>query len=211
MKKALTSLLVAGSLLNQAQSAEISGTAAGYYDTRGFPTTTVKVFGSDLPGKTDFFGFVDSFGSKEKPWGIGSYGEFKLSKKLWQGIGPAIEYNRDFSAPTGVTRAGLVLEPDLHIKKGFVGVTFYPVSTYKDGMQLVLYGKKEFKDGRYYVDGFLDLNLKPQGAIPLGKIEVGMRLGDKKSQWYGVAEGRHDGFSKGSQQWGVGLGVKRRF
>jgi len=210
-KRNLVNALVAGSLANQVQAADISGTAAAYYDTRGFPTTTVKIFGSDLPGKTDFFGFVDSFGSKEKPTGIDSYGEFKLSKRLWGGIGPAVEYNRDFSVPSGVTRAGLVFQPDLHIKNGFAGVTFYPLSTYENGMQLVLCGKKEFKEGRYYVDGFLDLNFKPQGVVPLGKVELGMRLGDKKSLWYGVAEGRHDGFTKGSQQWSVGLGIKRRF
>jgi hypothetical protein len=190
---------------------QISGDLNAYYDTRGYPTTTINVYGSNLPGKTDFFGFIDGFGSRERPTDLKSYGEFSLSRKIWNGIGPKIEYDRDFSAPSGVARGGFTFEPNLRIQNGFIGVTFYPFATKKDGMQVVLYGGKSSRDGDVYVRGFVDLNDKPGGIIPFSKVQVGKRVGGRNSKWYAVFEGRYDGFAQGKQRTGIGIGIERKF
>ncbi len=195
----------------ESSAADWWGKTAAYYDTRGKPTVSLTGGASNLPLGADFFGFVDAIGGTEDKTKLDAvYGEFKLSKKLSLdvgAIGPSVEYNRDFLQPRGVSRAGITFEPNLSrfCTNGFFGVTFYPFATHADGMQVVLYGGKSFKEGKYYVEGFFDYNFRPENVV--SEVQLGRRLGKK---WYAVVEGRHNGFIKGNE-WGVGLGLEKKF
>jgi hypothetical protein len=206
LRKAFAGLLAAACLAT-AKSADISGDVNAYYDTRGYPDTTVNLYGHDLPGKTDFFGFVDSSGSREKPFDLNSYGEFKLSKNLLNSFGIAIEYDRDFSASHGIARAGILFEPKIPLKDAFFNVTFYPVASHNDGTQLVLCGGKTFREGDYYIRGFCDLNFKSKGIVPFAEIQFGKRI---KGNLYAVVEGRYNGFTK-KDDFGIGVGLEWKF
>ncbi|MEK6825468.1 MAG: hypothetical protein AABY00_01645, partial [Nanoarchaeota archaeon] len=185
-------------------AADFSPRVNAYFDSRGMPTTSLTLSASKLPLKTDFFGFIDAYGG-EKAKGLESvYGEFKLSRKVFGDIGVAVEHNQDFLKPFGVTRLGLSYEPRI-VKDGFVGMTLYPFATEHDGAQVVLYGRKNFREGKYYVEGFFDYNFKP-GTI-VSELQLGRRLYKKL---YGVVEVRHNGFM-GKRARGVGLGLEWNF
>jgi len=203
IKKAALMVLLAGSVGDNA--ADFSPRFSTYYDSRGMPTASLTLSASKLPLKTDFFGFVDMYGKKNSLDGADSmYGEFKLSRRVLGNIGVAVEQNQDFLRPFGVTRLGLSYEPPM-VKDGFVGLTLYSFATQRDGAQLVVYGRKNFRKGDYYVEGFFDYNFKPGNVV--SEIQVGKRLHKKL---YGVIEGRHNGFM-GDRAWGVGLGIEWNF
>ena len=203
VKKAALVVLLAGGVGGKA--ADFSPRASAYFDSRGMPTTSLTLSASQLPLKTDFFGFVDVYGKKNSLEGADSvYGEFKLSRKVVKYISVAVEHNRDFLKPFGVTRLGLSYEPPM-VKDGFVGLTLYPWATQRDGAQAVLYGRKNFKKGDYYIEGFLDYNFKPDNVV--SEIQLGRRLYKKL---YGVVEARHNGFM-GNRAWGVGVGLEWNF
>lgn len=207
-KNFVAGLLVTASLAGNIKAANINGDVDIYHDIRGYPTLTINIYGSELPGKTNFFGFVDSFGSRKNPLKWSSYGEFKLSRNFWNELGAAVEYDRDSSVDYGITRAGISFEPKLSIKDYSFGLTFYPFASHNDKMQLVLYGEKRFRKGESYVRGFMDLNFKDEGAIPFTEVQVGKRL---KDNLYFVVEGRYNGFVKGKDSIGLGVGLEYKF
>ncbi len=203
--------VLAASIVSNAHAEEPKpfGKVAGYYDTRGKPTATLTLGASDLPLETKFFSFMDFATEKDNLDNLTApYGEFRLSKKADFGLGIAAEYNRDFSQDEGTTRAGFIFEPNLKklLPNTFLGMKFYPASTYDHGMQLGVSGNAHFFDGDLTLDGFLDYNFKP-GAV-VTDLQVGYRL---KDNLYAVIEGRYNGFLPKDQQLGVGLGLEWKF
>lgn len=184
------------------------GKIAGYYDTRGKPTATLTVGASDLPLGTKFFSFLDVTIEEGNPDKITPpYGEFRLSKKSDIGLGVAAEYNRDFSKSDGITRVGLIYEPNLKdvLDNTFLGLKFYPTSTHDHGMQLGLYGNTSFRDGDITLDGYLDYNFKPKKTV--FDLQLGKRI---KDNLYGVVEVRYNEFMK-EDSFGLGIGLEWKF
>jgi hypothetical protein len=202
----LCTLALFGSAKNVKAEPNLSGDINAYYDTRGYPTTTLNLYCSDLPFKTDFYGFIDIFGSTSDPLNPDSYGEFSLKKEFWRGLGAKVEYDGDFNLPSGISRAGISYQPKID---GFFEVTLYPFSTHDAGGQIVLAGEKNFRNRDIYLRGFMDVNLKSEKIV--GEVQFGKRLGDKKSNWYGIIEGRYNGFLEKNQQIGIGIGIERKF
>ena len=204
LKKVTLGLLLAGTVTGR--SADFFPRVGAYYDSRGMSTASFTVSASKLPLKSDFFGFVDVYGKKNSLEGADSvYGEFKLSRKVVGDFGVAVEQNQDFLKLFGVTRLGLLYEPQKVVNNGFVGVTVYPWATHHDGAQVVVYGRKNFREGDWYVEGFFDYNFKPEKVV--SEVQVGRRL---HKNLYAVIEARHNGFM-GKNAWGVGLGLAWNF
>src|SRR3989338_4681344 len=175
-KNTLLAVLISAVVLGSGRSkaADIHPRLSGYYDSRGMPTTSLTLSASKLPLQTDFFGFVDIAGKCDTLERADSvYGEFKLSRKVLGDIGFAVEHNQDFLKPFGVTRLGLSYEPSM-VKDGFVGLTFYPWATQRDGAQVVLYGRKNFRKGDIYVEGFMDYNFKLRTFV--SELQFGKRI-----------------------------------
>ncbi|MBI2631724.1 hypothetical protein HYW75_01860 [Candidatus Pacearchaeota archaeon] len=201
-------LVLLGVLTKETIGAEIAGGVSSYYDTRGMPTASVTLSAPTLPLGTKFFGFTDFFMSKEDNAQFdNAYGEYKLSKTVWQGINISGEYNRDFSYPNGIHRLGISYEPNLSkiMKNGFFGMTFYPFATENDGAQVVLYGNKNFRNGDMYISGFFDYNFRPNNVVT--EVQLGKRI---KKDFYFVVEGRYNGFQK-KDSLGVGVGLEIKF
>lgn len=191
-----------------AQEPKPFGKIAGYYDTRGKSTATLTLGATELPLGTKFFSFMDFATEKENPNNLTApYSEFRLSKKANTGLGIAAEYNRDFSKPRGVTRVGLIYEPNLKslLDNTFLGVKFYPASTHNHGMQVGLHGNKSFNDKDITLEGYLDYNLKPK------KVVTDLQLGKKiNGNLYGVIEGRYNAFMQ-ENSFGAGIGLEWKF
>jgi hypothetical protein len=184
---------------------KVSGRLATYYDTRGMPTATLTVGARSLPADTNFFGFVDVDGD-ERANISKTYGEFMLSKKADNGIGAAIEHNYDFLKQEGVTRPGIIYEPPLTgIDNTFVGVKFFPDSFPDQGMQVGVYGSKEWNDGDITLNFWGDYNFTSGTSI--GDIQVGKRL---VKSVYLVIEGRYSGFNH-EEPFSLGIGLEGRF
>ena len=203
--------LFAASIVSNAHAQEPKpfGKIAGYYDTRGKSTATLILGASDLPLGTKFLGVMEFATEKDNPDNLTApYGEFRLSKEAYWGLGVAAEYNRDFSQDKGTTRAGFVFEPNLKelLSNTFLGMKFYPASTHDQGIQLGVYGNTSFLDGDLTLDGFLDYNSKPGKVVT--DLQVGYRL---KDNLYAVVEGRYNGFLPKDQQLGAGLGLEWKF
>ncbi len=206
-KNILAAVLMSAAILVNCRSkaADFSPHVSTYYDTRGMPTTSLTLSASKLPLQTDFFGFLDVYGKRELLQGVGSvYGEFKLSRKVFGDLGVAVEQDQDFLKPFGATRLGLSYEPP-PLKNGFLGMTLYPFATEHDGAQVVLCGRKNFRNGDYYVEGFLDYNFKP--GVVVSELQFGKRIHKKL---FGVVEARHNGFM-GRQSWRLGAGLEWNF
>lgn len=184
------------------------GKIAGYYDTRGKQTATLTIGASDLPLDTKFFSFMDVATEKDSLDNLTPpYGEFRLSKKSDIGLGAAVEYNRDFSKSNGITRLGLVYEPNIKdvLENTFLGLKFYPASTDDHGTQLGLYGNTSFRDGDITLDGYLDYNFTPK------KIVIDLQFGKRiKGNLYGVLEARYNGFME-KDSFGLGIGLEWKF
>jgi len=180
--------------------------ADAYYDTRGKPTSSLVANISDLPLGTNFFGFADferdPVNGDIKP----PYSEMKISKKLENGLGVALEYDRDFNVPEGIVRKGFIYEPDVSkfIKDAFIGINFYPLSNPDKGSQIGVYGKKDFNNKDMYVEGFLDYDFDTNKVV--SEVQFGKKLKDKL---YGVIEGRYNGYS--DENFGVGIGLEYNF
>ena len=155
------------------------GKIAGYYDTRGNPTGTLSIGANGLPLETRLFSFTDfateknDFDDLQPP-----YSEVRLSRKSASGFGVAAEYNRDFSQRNGVTRVGLLCEPDLKKRLGntFLGIKYFPASTRDHGMQVGLYGNTSVHGGDITIDGYLDHNIKPGTTV--ADLQIGKRISD---------------------------------
>ncbi len=208
-----------GSLLLGANCAQTKpwGKVAAYYDTRGMPTASVTGGAVELPLGSQAYGFMDIKTGREDLDNIQDpYMEISLAKKVSldgfgegigkmfeKSIGPIVEYNRDFAEPKGVTRAGLVFEPDVSqfTKDALVGINFYPIATADAGPQVVFYGTKTFGDGNWYVEGFFDYNFTHSRVV--SEIQAGKRIWGNLNA---VVEGRHNGFLE--DEWGVGFGLE---
>ncbi len=200
----LATILAAATTLGQPKP---FGKIAAYYDTRGNPTGTLTFGASGLPLGTKFFSFMDLTTEKGNPDTLAPpYAEYRLSKRSKNGLGVAIEYNRDFSQPKGITRAGLSYEPgqDL-IGNAFLGIKFYPVATGNHGMQLGIYGNKNLRRGDLTLDGYLDYNFSPKKIVT--DLQVGKRI---KGGVYGVIEARYNGFLP-KNSFGIGIGLEWKF
>lgn len=199
LRKILTGALIAGSLLARDADAGSWAKVSSYHDSRDYSTITLTGGASDLPFGTGMFGFIESNAEKTNRDNLREpYGEVSLSKKSKNDLGVIVEYNRNFEFDHGVTRLGLLYEPDLPF---FLGAKFHPLSTRNNGVQIVVYGNKRFNDGNEYVEGFVDYNFKPE--IFVGEVQVGKRINGKL---FGVVEGRHNGFRE--DKYGVGLGLE---
>jgi len=205
-KKAIIGAALATALTGNA--ADNWGKASLYYDTLGFPTATLTGGASKLPLGMDFFGFVD-FDANEKMNDLQAvYGEFKLSRNVFKNISLAVEQNQDFlQLDKGITRAGLMynIPLDRVCKDSFLSATYYPFATESDGAQMVIAGRKEFKKGDMYIEGFLDYNFKP--GIAFSQVQVGKRI---HKNLYGVLEGRFNGFRLGNE-FSAGIGLEYKF
>ncbi len=185
------------------------GRIAGYYDTRGRPTATVTAGASELPLGINAFSFLDFATERDNLDNlIAPYGEIRFSRKADFGLGVAIEYNRDFSMEDGTTRIGFVFEPNLRVflPHTFVGAKFYPVSTHDHGMQSGIYGGTHLLGGNLTLDGFLDYNFNAEKVV--AELQAGYRIAN---DFYGVLEGRYNGFLPENQRVGAGVGLEWRF
>ncbi len=182
------------------------GRVSGYIDSRANYNVVFTGGASGLPFGMNLFGFADAETEKHhSSWLKKPYTEVSLAKKTENGLGAAIEHNRDFNFDKGVTRVGLVYEPSL-LKAGVTGLKFYPLSTNNNGVQAVLYGSKRFNKGDIVVDGFFDYNFKPRKIVT--EIQVGKRLNEGV---YGVVEWRYNGFKDKGERMGAGVGLEWRF
>ncbi len=217
--KTIRNLALIGSIIFGTSCANVKpwGRVSAYYDTRGMPTASLTGGALDLPLGAQSFGFMDIKTEKNHPDNLQNpYMEINLARKVSLGnlgnrigkmfersIGPIIEYNRDFNLPKGITRAGLVFEPDISqfANDTLVGINLYPIATENAGPQVVFYGTKGFNDRSWYVDGFFDYNFDPKKVVC--EIQVGKRIyGDLNA----IVEGRHNGFFE--EQWGIGIGLE---
>lgn len=198
--------LIAGALLSGCAASKPFVSVAAYQDTRGMPTATIEAKASNLPFDTSLYSFMDIETEKENDKLKRPYGEIRLSKKAENELGIAVEYNRDFVLPKGITRLGAVYEPNLgKISKNlFLGVKYFPASTDNHGSQLGLYGKKIFNKGDFYIGGYWDYNFKPDKVVT--DIQFGKRI---KDNLYFVVEGRYNGFKKEKE--GIGIGLEWKF
>lgn len=199
LRKILAGALIAGSLLAKDAVAGSWAKVSSYHDSRDYSTITLTGGASDLPFGTGMFGFVESNAEKSNRDNLKQpYGEVSLFKKGKEGLGIIAEYNRNFEFDHGVTRLGLVYEPDLPF---FLGAKFHPLSTRNNGMQFAVYGNKRFNESNEYMEGFVDYNFKPETFV--GEIQFGKRI---NGNLFGVVEGRYNGFRE--DKYGVGLGLE---
>ena len=181
------------------------GKVGGYFDSRTHLNMVFTGGAFGLPYGMSLFGFADAETEENHlSWLKKPYVEVSLAKKTENGLGAAIEHNRDFNFNNGVTRVGLVYEPNL-LKAGVIGLNFYPLSTNNNGIQVVFYGNRSFRKGDIIFDGFFDYNFKPRKIVI--EIQVGKRL---DGNLYGVVEGRYNGFKEKGKS-GVGVGLEWRF
>ncbi len=179
------------------------GNLRAYHDARWNSDATLIAGASNLPLGAKLFTTTDV---KMDGDSIGDpYNETRLSKRGSYGFGAAIEYNRDFGKPKGATRLGAIYEPDLSkiLDNTKIGLKFFPVSTQNKGIQLGLYGIKEFGDNR--IDGFLDYNFDPKKIVT--EIQYGRKISENL---YGIVEGRYNGLAKTDRS-GIGIGLQWDF
>ena len=199
-------------------SIAIDGGIAGYYDTRGMPTATLAFDVSDLPLELNLNGFMEFFTEGNIDSLIEPYGEFRLSEVSEDGFGTAVEYNRDFSNEEGITRIGMVFEPDFQsilahriffenfivLNELHLGMKLYPVSTDNNGIQIGLYGGAVIDHGDIIFNGFFDYNFQPETAVT--ELQAGKNIG---KDLYFVIEERYNGFMQ--DDLGLGVGLEFRF
>ena len=223
MMKSLRNLVLFGNIvLGSWSCSEVQpkpwGKAAGYYDTRGMPSASLTGGVNDLPLGADFFGFIDDY-SEENHWDDvqNPYAEFKLYKKatlgsvdsvLGKSVGPAVQYDRDFSLKQGITRLGLTFEPNLSEYIGgdsLVGANVYPFSSENGGVQLGVYAVDYFFNDLFCYDGFFDYDVNPQDGKPkiVSEIQAGVRIWKNV---YGVVEGRYNEYL--DDKFGAGIGLE---
>ena len=198
--------LLAVAILSGCTNSKHFVSVEGYRDIRGMNTATLSGGASNLPLETNLFGFIDIETEKQNQDNLKRpYGEIRLSKKTENGFGVAVEYNRNFALPKGVTRLGFVCEPKLNklCNDLFVGIKYFPASTYNHGSQLGLYGKKTFNKGDFYIGGYWDYNFKPNKIV--SDIQFGKRI---KDNLYFIVEGRYNGFKDKKNRNGVGIGLE---
>ncbi len=220
MMKCLRDLALCGSIFLASCSTQPKpwGKAAGYYDTRGVPSASLTGGVNDLPLGADFFGFIDAY-SEKNHWDDvqNPYTELKLYRKATLGdvssvfgksVGPAVQYDRDFSLRRGIARLGLTFEPNLSEYIGvnsLVGTNFYPASSENGGVQLGAYAAGYFFDDLFCYDGFFDYDTNPQGGKPkiVSEIQAGVRIW---KNLYAVVEGRYNEYL--DDRFGVGIGLE---
>ncbi len=222
IRTALAALLA----LSGCAAPKASGKLAAYYDTRGMPTATITANASGLPVDARFFGFLDVEGDDGSGKGGGdenaglakAYGEFRISRNVAYGIGPAIEHDREFLKQEGVTRPGILCEPPLTgmVESAFFGIKFYPASFPDHGARIGIYGGKQWNRGDITLDFWADYNFEwgateRGGTITdgtfLSDVQLGKRLFDSV---YFVVEGRYNGFND-EEPFSAGIGLEGRF
>ncbi len=181
------------------------GKVAGYYDTRGKPTSTIIIGAAELPLGTALFSFID-FAAEKDDWNnlTPPYGEWKLSRKADYGWGVAVEYDRNFSQEQGIFRAGFIVEPNLAkpLPNTFIGLNYYPAASQDQGGQAGIYGQTSFLGGNLALAGYLDYNFEPEKIVT--DLQAGYRISGGLSA---VMKGRYNGFLP-EERWGVGLGLE---
>lgn len=198
--------VLAASITNTAQAEpKPFGKVAGYYDSRGKPTSTVIIGAAELPLGTALFSFMD-FATEKADWEdlTPPYGEWKLSKKADYGLGVAVEYDRDFSQENGTIRVGFMVEPNLaqRLPNTFIGLNYYPASSGDQGGQVVVYGQARFLGGNLTLDGYLDYNFKPEKIVT--DLQAGYRISGGLSA---VVKGRYNSFLP-EERGGLGVGLE---
>lgn len=219
LKDTLMGIILASGIVVGAGCANAKpwGKTSGYYDSRGMPTASLTGGATDLPLGTQTFGFIDVATDKKELDNVQDpYMEISLAKKVIlegfgegvgkvfeKSVGPIVEYNRDFAQPRGITRLGLVFEPDVSqfADDTLVGINLYPVATEDAGSQIVLYGSKQFNKGNWYIEGFFDYNTTPKKVV--SEVQLGKRIWGNLNA---VVEARHNGFL--DEQYGVGIGLE---
>ena len=206
MKTSIGKALLAASFLTGTASAdpEISGWLAGYQGSTGKPWGTVNVQARDLPMDTSFFSVTHAY---ESDHGANVYGEYKLDQDLIGGIGPAVEWDRDWLDDDNTFRAGMNFSPDISsiIEDAYAGVRVQPFATNDKGAQVTLYGGKAFNDGDVKLEGFVDYNVAPDTW--LGELHLSKRLHE---DWYLTGKARYNGF-KQDDEWSGYVGVRWEF
>ena len=216
----LRNLVICGSMLLTSCAIQPKpwGKVAGYYDTRRMSSASLTGGVNDLPLGADFFGFADVYSEEKHLDEVqNSYTELKLYRKatlgdinsvLGKSVGPAIQYDRDFSLRRGIARLGLTFEPNLFKYIGsdsLVGANVYPFSSEKGGVQLGFYAVDYFFNDFFCYDAFFDYDINPQGEKPkiVSEIQAGVKIW---KNLYGVIEGRYNGYL--DDKFGVGIGLE---
>ena len=180
----------------------------GYRDTRGMNVGTISG-SANLPLKTNTFAFIEYETEQGTDNIKRPYGEIMLSKKAKNGLGVAVEYDRNFALPKGTTRTGFVFEPSFLRKLDknlFLGVKYFPSSTDNQGEQLGIYGKKTFSNGDFYVGGYFDYDFKSDAIVT--DLQFGKRI---KENLHLIVKGRLNEFRAKGDQKGIGVGLEWKF
>ncbi len=216
----LRNLALCGSMLLASCSVQPKpwGKIAGYYDTREMPSASLTGGVNELPLGADFFGFTDIYSEKEHWDDVQNpYVELKLYRKATLGdvnsvfgksVGPAVQYDRDFSLRRGIARLGLTFEPNLSEFLGsnsLAGANVYPISSENGGVQLGVYAVDYFFDDLFCYDGFFDYDVNPQDGKPkiVSEIQGGVRIW---KNLYGVVEARYNEYF--DDAFGIGVGLE---
>src|SRR3989344_86675 len=191
-------VLIAGVLLARETDAGMRAKTTVQHDSRDY--STLSLTGGGKLGWFDTFGFVESIAPSENRDNLQlPYAEVKFARKNVCGLGVAIELNKQFGKPN-VFRTGVVYEPGM----GLPGVKLYPFANNDVGMQVGIYGHREFIKG-LYAEGFLDWNIKHGNIV--AELQAGKRI---RKGLYGVVEGRYSGF-KMKEKTGVAAGLEWKF